>query len=370
MSGKHGGVQKRLQQKLHWDIPYVHCFNHQLHLVVTHALAAEQALVDFFSMCNMLYKFCRKPTVAILYKGETLKRLLDQRWTGHFGTVSIILRSFDDLSTLLWEINSSPAYGADVRVEAAGLLRAMSEPSFRFIAEMVHKILSYLDPPNLMLQAEDMDLLTGVQLVNSACTCIENLRSETEFVTLLKRCKDATTEPVPNKRRRKLNTSFAMYAVEERIIYEDLSDETELRRMYFSCIDAVCGEMKERFGERNCVLMDALRSLDPEDSTFLDVSKVKPLLDLTNTPIVESEYTVAHQFLSMQMKDSFPADGGKWTMKKVLQHFQKPLEAMPSVMTALKHALNFGASTALCENSFSTLNNVLTEHCLSMLHWR
>ncbi len=67
-----------------------------------------------------------------------------------------------------------------------------------------------------------------------------------------------------------------MYAVEERIIYEDLSDETELRRMYFSCIDAVCGEMKERFGERNCVLMDAHRSLDPEDSTFLDVSKVKP----------------------------------------------------------------------------------------------
>lgn len=152
-----------------------------------------------------------------------------------------------------------------------------------------------------------------------------------------------------------------MYAVEERIIYEDLSDKTELRRMYFSCIDAVCGEMKERFGECDCVLMNALRSLDPEDSTFLYVSKVKPLLDLTNTPIVESEYTVPHQFLSMQMKDSFPADGGKWTMKKVLQHFQ---------MTALKHALTFGASTALCENSFSTLKNVLTEHRLSMLYRR
>lgn len=55
-------------------------------------------------------------------------------------------------------------------------------------------------------------------------------------------------------------------------------------------------------------------------------------------------------------------------MKKVLQDFQKPLEAMPTVMTALKHALSFGASTALCENSFSTLKNVLTEHRLSMLH--
>ncbi|ROK87106.1 hypothetical protein DPX16_10246 [Anabarilius grahami] len=76
--------------------------------------------------------------------------------------------------------------------------------------------------------------------------------------------------------------------------------------------------MKERFGECNCVLMDALRSLDPEDSTFLDVSKVKPLLDLTNTPIVESEYTVAHQILSVQMKDSFPADGGPGTVSDEL----------------------------------------------------
>ncbi|KAK9526374.1 hypothetical protein VZT92_015078 [Zoarces viviparus] len=44
MAGKHGGVQKRLQEKLQRDIPYVHCFNHQLHLVVSHALAAEQAV--------------------------------------------------------------------------------------------------------------------------------------------------------------------------------------------------------------------------------------------------------------------------------------------------------------------------------------
>lgn len=83
-----------------------------------------------------------------------------------------------------------------------------------------------------------------------------------------------------------------MYVVEEIITYEDLSDETERRRMHFSRIDAVCGKMKERFEERNCVLMHALRSLDPEDSTFLDVSKVKPLLDLTCTPIMQSEYTV------------------------------------------------------------------------------
>jgi len=82
-----------------------------------------------------------------------------------YSTVSVILKSFDDLSTLFQEITSTRAFGADVRVEATGLWHSMSEPSFKFIAEMVHKILSYLDPPNKMLQSEHMDLATGKERI-------------------------------------------------------------------------------------------------------------------------------------------------------------------------------------------------------------
>ncbi|XP_056298622.1 uncharacterized protein LOC130211699 isoform X2 [Pseudoliparis swirei] len=339
----------------------------QLHLVVTHALAAEKAVMDFFSVCNMLYKFCRRPTVAILYKGETLKRLLDQRWSGHFATVSVILKSFDDLSTLFQEITSTRAFGADVRVEATGLWHSMSEPSFKFIAEMVHKILSYLDPPNKMLQSEHMDLATGLQLISSACTCLENIRTETEFQTILAHCDNVTTRP--SKRKRTQNSALADYVVEEICTRVD-TDDTELRRIYYSCIDSVCGEMKNRFGKHNCDLMEALNALDPAQATFLDASKVKPLLDLTKTPAVDSEFEVARNFLRAQMKESSPPDEEKWTMKQILKQFQRPLEAMPTVFTAFKHGLTFGASTASCENSFSTLKNVYTEHRLTMLHQR
>jgi len=55
---------------------------------------------------------------------------------------------------------------------------------------------------------------------------------------------------------------------------------------------------------------------------------------------------------------------------QILKQFQRPLEAMPTVFTAFKHGLTFGASTASCENSFSTLKNVYTEHRLTMLHQR
>ncbi|GAA6092116.1 zinc finger MYM-type protein 1-like [Tachysurus ichikawai] len=72
MAGKYGLVQRLLQEIVGREIPYVHCLNHQLHLVVVHALSAEQAINDFFSICSTLYNFFLKPTVALHYKGERL----------------------------------------------------------------------------------------------------------------------------------------------------------------------------------------------------------------------------------------------------------------------------------------------------------
>jgi len=48
MSGAKGGVQKILQDTLNRKIPYVHCYSHQLHLVVAHAMEAEAKVKNFF----------------------------------------------------------------------------------------------------------------------------------------------------------------------------------------------------------------------------------------------------------------------------------------------------------------------------------
>ena len=112
--------------------------------------------------------------------------------------------------------------------------------------------------------------------------------------------------------------------------------------------------------------MTALQSLDPNSETFLDVKNVKPILTLSSTEITEAVFVVARHFL----KTNMTADNETWTISRIIQTFHSALEAMPSVMTAFKHALTFGASTAMCENSFSTLKSVLTDNRLSMLHHR
>lgn len=136
MAGKNGGVQRLMQIKVGREIPYVHCLNHQLHLVVVHTLSAEQAKSDFFSICSTLYNFFRKPTIALHYEGERLKRLLDQRWF-HLETVAVIVRSFKDITTVLEHVSSARTYGAEVRIEEVGLLKEVTNQSFLFIQYLI-----------------------------------------------------------------------------------------------------------------------------------------------------------------------------------------------------------------------------------------
>ncbi|KAL7401257.1 hypothetical protein ABVT39_025600 [Epinephelus coioides] len=125
--------------------------------------------------------------------------------------------------------------------------------------------------------------------------------------------------------------------------------------------------MAARFSKRNGKYMAALNTLDPASENFLEADKVKPLLVLANTDMVEAQFTVAQQFLKNRCTGQ---DEEKVTLSQLVAEESRVFSTMPAVMTVFKHALTFGASTAMCENSFSTLKNVFTEHRRSMLHKR
>lgn len=182
MSGKKGGMQKILQDKVNREVPYVHCFNHQLHLVVDYAMSSEIAREDFYNVCDSLYRFLNKPTMAALYTRETSKRLLDQRWTGNLDTVSVVVKSCDGSVKFLSDMECMRSYNTEVRLEATGLLKVVTHPGFKFTTTMVHRIFSLLHPPNKLLQAKAIDHYTGVKVVRSALDYVEKLRCDREFL--------------------------------------------------------------------------------------------------------------------------------------------------------------------------------------------
>lgn len=81
MSGVKTGIQKRFCEYLDRDIPYVHCFNHQLHLAVLQVIVADNRIINSVYLCEELYIFFRKMSVCALYTGSRLPRLIANRWT-------------------------------------------------------------------------------------------------------------------------------------------------------------------------------------------------------------------------------------------------------------------------------------------------
>ena len=140
MTGCGGEVQRLLQKRENRKIPCVHCLKHHLHLVVVHAMLVEQAINYFLRVCGSLYNFFRKPTVALHHNREKLKRLLEQRWTGHLATVTAVFNSLQHITSLLREMATSKTHKAETRIETSGLLREVQEQSFLFIAKMLCKV--------------------------------------------------------------------------------------------------------------------------------------------------------------------------------------------------------------------------------------
>lgn len=83
---------------------------------------------------------------------------------------------------------------------------------------------------------QQQSCLLGYQLISSACIGLENIRTETEFQAILVHCDSVPT--MSSKKRRKQNSGLADYVVEEISTQADHNDETELRRIYYSCIDS------------------------------------------------------------------------------------------------------------------------------------
>jgi len=142
-------------------------------------------------------------------------------------------------------------------------------------------------------------------------------------------------------------------------------NNVELRRLYYSVLDHILREMSARFNEHNPKLARALVTLDPKTDTFSDAKAIQPLLDLTNSTIVDTECSVAKQHFA-----TVTGGNDKMTASRLISEHHGILKAMPSVLHALKLSVTLGASTAMCENSFSALKNIFREIRLAMVHSR
>lgn len=92
-----------------------------------------------------------------------------------------MVKDFMDMSTLLTEVENTWGKGADRCIDmigvdkCIGLCWSVSHCNFHFIVYLAQKLLELLEPPNRLLQSENMDLYTMATLPksqNASRTCL------------------------------------------------------------------------------------------------------------------------------------------------------------------------------------------------------
>lgn len=155
MNGKDGGVQKIVQNMLGRSIPYVHCFNHRLHLVVLKSIEINELAEEFFDQTRLIYNFFSRFNVKKLYEGTRIARLIDTRWYGHLKITISISKNYQELVNTLTSLQkmSKKESGLDSKDKALadGILKDITTHKFVFMLLVMKDILQTLEPVALTI---------------------------------------------------------------------------------------------------------------------------------------------------------------------------------------------------------------------------
>ncbi|KAJ6644666.1 Zinc finger MYM-type protein 1 [Pseudolycoriella hygida] len=342
MNGYKSGVAKRLQDVLKKIIPYVHCFNHRLHLVIIHVVKQIQAVKEFFDQLQLIYTMLKKPKIKKIHEGKSMKRLIDTRWTGHKDAAKAILQNyyeFVDTFKLAVKNISKEIDGEDIAI-CTGILAVITRKTFVFILVCINEILSFLAPADVIFQKREIGYKRVMPVVESVKTCILELRND------------------------KRSTLLDDFTVEETI--GERSGEEEI-------IDVTIAELEARFSENNSILL----ALSNADS--MDISELKPLETVGIELPSQCELNVAKKYVDRKRADHEKSNaarmvkGGKekdlsrFNILETLYDAQEPFRNVYNLFATIE---TFACSTSVCECSFSSLSLVDLPNRLTMTNLR
>lgn len=89
-----------------------------------------------------------------IYKGKSVKRLLDIRWTGHLQITKTVSENYSEIISALEQVKnySVPLHGKDIAV-GIGLLNVIKKKTFVFILTFMADFLETIGPVDRILQS-------------------------------------------------------------------------------------------------------------------------------------------------------------------------------------------------------------------------
>lgn len=103
----------------------------------------------------------------------------------------------------------------DLNGEATGLFAKITQKEFRVVGRIMEKLLLLMKPANALLQADNVDIASAIEIIEHTLNEVKGLRTEASFQKTWKACKTENTtsdnqEP-KMKRKRTANKRLEDY---------------------------------------------------------------------------------------------------------------------------------------------------------------
>ncbi|XP_042441419.1 zinc finger MYM-type protein 1-like [Zingiber officinale] len=382
MSGEFNGLKSLIMKENPYAL-YVHCFAHQLQLLVVTVAQANQYVCDFMwivgSIVNTSASSCKRDDklrqlehdkkVKLLERGEisfgrglnqetSLARPGDTRWGFHHSTLCRIEQMWPSVIEVLQNLID------DGNRSSKGLSRTLVERmeryEFVFILLLMKCILAITNHLSTVLQEKDQNIVNAMRLINNVKCKLQKLRyygwdilledvkkfCNTNFIEIIN-----MTDNINSRSRLKRdgkNVNFDHYFHVE---------------IFCEVINIILQEMDSRFFETTTDLLIYMSCLDPRNSfSRFDVHKLVRLAHFCEDDFSWNERMLVEQELETYI-DDVRSDERFEGISDLGALAKKMIETMknrvfPLVYRMIELSLLLPVATATVERMFSAVNIV------------
>lgn len=366
---------------------YVHCFAHQLQLILVAVVQNHPTLGTFFDYIRVLTnivggsskrrdilreKQLEKVVTGIasgeistghgLNQEQTLKRPGDTRWSSHYGTIVSLKVMFSSVIDVLIVI-AKDGQDSDQRNQAFATMKHIQCFEFVFLVHLMQNVLGITHELSQALQKKDQEILNAMKLVKATKSRLQNFREDGWDSMLNDVCMFCVKEDlnivamedtfVPEGRSRRnseVKTNLHYYRVE----------------LFCTVIDRMLAELDGRFNEMNMELLSCVACLDPRDSfSAFDTRKLIRLAEFYPSDFSPFDLEFLKQQLDtyiveMRSDDSLNEISGIGDLCRKMIQLRKH-NIYPMVFKLIKLALLLPVATATVERVFSAMKIIKSQ---------
>ena len=358
MSGSVSGVQARFREK-HLEAVYVHCYAHELNLVLCHTCRAIPEASDLFETLESVYCFFsvsivnhqRFSDVQMLLglKKSELVQLSKTRWACQVKSVRAMLNNLPAVLKCLEE-SATPL--------AVGLLSKLSRFSNVYLLVMFRSMLSTTEGLHLYLQKDSVDLAQATLFKDAVLDTLKSIRTNEMADKLYNEAKhiyDANNICESHSGRRHKQRVMEDFTIESTLgTRAHLGTEDQLKQtLLYPCLDHMVTELNSRFSDVGAELMRGIQACNPAAVDFFCEDSLELIATHYKMSLKKEEILVAKQFLSRRKREGAVSDMG--SVYKLLHP-----DMFPTLSSVVQAALTIPVSSCTCERSFSVLRRVHT----------